>query len=986
MNKAAPKASGTPRVVLVQPCKEARGSYSSSPSPAAAAAGNAAATATDAAEGSRASKKQKIPASKMAKVAPLDTAEGPLSPSRSGNGSFTPDSSPARRLSVDREKDRSSLVHFAQHGIRHLMQYTGWYDSPLAIGMRKALRGRSFATVAMVSLIIALFLSDVFITAQVPSNTALDVILTVVLVIFLVEFLGLSFTDPSYVLGFFFWMDLLGTASMLFDISFFLGEDATSVEKKSTDGGRENIIVVRAARATKLGARAGRLSRVLKILRFLPFIYGSEQEGQVKMAKVISNQLTNVLSTRVAFLAICIVIVLPVFGMFTYPETDDSMGAWTQLLAQNAAEYHQAINAAPPDPTRATFTQERFRSELVRFASFYSQVTYGPYKVCYGADTEEHSPNCELQQEGMLVPEWSTFSEPGRKSSIWQVSKGGFAAFFDLSTPKQYESVANMGLITFIIIVMVVFGLVTSSSIGVIALQPLERMLQNVRVHCTQIFKYTNELKDADDTQEPEEEDYDDTEQASEFKLLEKVVGKLAAIAHLSTTRNMPDVTDEMNENQIMVLNWMQGGQMPPVTRTSFHQQAMYRSMQAGGRSSDDSSCHDDEVRTPREEGLISSKLSSIPREIIDSLDTWFFNALDLPDEVPGHVVATYIVLSAEGSSVWTRSNVQESHLFKFMTAVESKYLKNPFHNFSHALDVLYAVAWFTKVVEAHCFLTEVSQFWLMVAAIGHDLGHLGVNNQYLVETSHELALKYNDRSPLENMHCARLFQVVSDPESNIFAQVEKDLYQEMRKGIITAILFTDVTKHNDMIKELCLLYQMNSEVFDQSEVTQQLHDLVASAGNTQLVLDAFLHCADVGNPMKPWDLCQLYAHLCLDEFFIQGDLERAAGIPVQMLNDRDKVNRPNSQVGFIEFVITPMAEAMVSLFPRLDGLAENLGENVTLWGDMWAEQQKPAPEAAAKMKKRVEKVAARCQMLLRAGKCDSVLISPCPATVGRPA
>merc|ERR1711918_154094 len=97
--------------------------------------------------------------------------------------------------------------------------------------------------------------------------------------------------------------------------------------------------------------------------------------------------------------------------------------------------------------------------------------------------------------------------------------------------------------------------------------------------------------------------------------------------------------------------------------------------------------------------------------------------------------------------------------------------------------------------------------------------------------------------------------------------------------------------------------------------------NLLQSQANTQLILNALLHCADVANPMKVWGLCRRIANLCIDEFFAQGDLEKAAGIPVQMLNDRDKVNRPNSQIGFIEFMIAPLAEAMINLFPQLDEL-----------------------------------------------------------------
>jgi len=86
----------------------------------------------------------------------------------------------------------------------------------------------------------------------------------------------------------------------------------------------------------------------------------------------------------------------------------------------------------------------------------------------------------------------------------------------------------------------------------------------------------------------------------------------------------------------------------------------------------------------------------------------------------------------------------------------------------------------------------------------------------------------------------------------------------------------------------------------------------------------------------------------------------------VQMLNDRDKVNRPNSQIGFIEFVIAPFAVAMVNLWPTLDDLAGNLGPNIVKWYDVWVEQVSPAEEVKKKVETRVQKVNARCQATMR--------------------
>merc|ERR1719271_2188938 len=138
---------------------------------------------------------------------------------------------------------------------------------------------------------------------------------------------------------------------------------------------------------------------------------------------------------------------------------------------------------------------------------------------------------------------------------IREMSSDNIMVSYDLSTPKQLEAVANIGLICFIVVVMCVFGLITSNSISVIALKPLERMLSVVRERCSEIFKYTHELDIQDQEQDQEKDDgaYDEMEKAesaSEFALLERVVNKLTAIAELTSAKMGPEVRDDMNEDE----------------------------------------------------------------------------------------------------------------------------------------------------------------------------------------------------------------------------------------------------------------------------------------------------------------------------------------------------------------------------------------------------------------------------------------------------
>merc|ERR1719359_1834745 len=67
-------------------------------------------------------------------------------------------------------------------------------------------------------------------------------------------------------------------------------------------------------------------------------------------------------------------------------------------------------------------------------------------------------------------------------------------------------------------------------------------------------------------------------------------------------------------------------------------------------------------------------------------------------------------------------------------------------------------------------------------------------------------------------MHCAKLFEMVKTAkDANIFERLVKNQYNEVRKVCIEAILHTDMVHHFSMVKEVQMLYEVNSLMLDMS-------------------------------------------------------------------------------------------------------------------------------------------------------------------------
>uniref|UniRef100_A0A8C5LAX2 Phosphodiesterase n=1 Tax=Jaculus jaculus TaxID=51337 RepID=A0A8C5LAX2_JACJA len=248
--------------------------------------------------------------------------------------------------------------------------------------------------------------------------------------------------------------------------------------------------------------------------------------------------------------------------------------------------------------------------------------------------------------------------------------------------------------------------------------------------------------------------------------------------------------------------------------------------------------------------------------------------------------------------------NINPVTLRRWLLCVHDNYRNNPFHNFRHCFCVaqmMFSMIWLCDLQEK---FSQMDILVLMTAAICHDLDHPGFNNTYQINARTELAVRYNDISPLENHHCAVAFQILAQPECNIFASVSPDGFRQIRQGMITLILATDMARHAEIMDS----FKEKMENFDYS-----------NEEHLTLLKMILIKCCDISNEVRPMEVAEPWVDCLLEEYFMQSDREKSEGLPVAPFMDRDKVTKATAQIGFIKFVLIPMFETVTKLFPVVE-------------------------------------------------------------------
>ena len=90
-----------------------------------------------------------------------------------------------------------------------------------------------------------------------------------------------------------------------------------------------------------------------------------------------------------------------------------------------------------------------------------------------------------------------------------------------------------------------------------------------------------------------------------------------------------------------------------------------------------------------------------------------------------------------------------------------------------------------------------------------HDHGHPGLTADFLIATSDPLAVRYNDRSPLENHHGASFFSMLMQSDMNVLAQLtqhEKNAFRKQVRPPHVGMPHRRLWPHSGMMWQLALV------------------------------------------------------------------------------------------------------------------------------------------------------------------------------------
>ena len=330
----------------------------------------------------------------------------------------------------------------------------------------------------------------------------------------------------------------------------------------------------------------------------------------------------------------------------------------------------------------------------------------------------------------------------------------------------------------------------------------------------------------------------------------------------------------------------------------------------------------------------INNKIPKLPLNLTSGIDiNSLFDFQNFDIFILKEKLGLENVMPFLGKEIIRKINVMhlldESKIDNFLMVLSKTYQNNRalYHTSVHGVDVCYSnLLILTNLRDNDNNLQGISELdivSLIIAGLTHDVGHPGLTNKFMINSKNELSIIYNDQSVLENFHCAKTFQLLENNDLNIFNKFSNEDFLLLRKKMIGEILATDMAFHFKIVDE----YKEYKKTKDVKLEQYQLNFII--------------HIADLFHNYRKFEISLKWVELLSNEFWNQGDKEKELGLPISFLCDREDIDIPKSQVGFLKTFSLPTIKELVEVNIKFEQQQKNALNNLVMWEKLQKEKRK---------------------------------------------
>eukprot|EP00899_Mesostigma_viride_P029154 jgi/Mesvir1/9423/Mv01523-RA.2 len=273
-------------------------------------------------------------------------------------------------------------------------------------------------------------------------------------------------------------------------------------------------------------------------------------------------------------------------------------------------------------------------------------------------------------------------------------------------------------------------------------------------------------------------------------------------------------------------------------------------------------------------------------RASLEGIGRWNYDTMELALASSGQPILWMGLELYRRAGVLKVFKLPLDKLTRFLLLLDDGMPANKYHNSTHIADVANSLYHLIRHSGVGSYLTRLDVLAAITAALVHDFRHPGLNNDFVVRSSDALALRYNDRTVLENFHVAEAFILLAMEELNFLDVLDKEDFKYVRNAVIELVLGSDLKRHFELVELFKKRIKDKENPISRESETDRL-----------LLMQIALKVADIGHSAKKLAIHKKWTDAITEEFYLQGDKEKAQGFKVSPFMDRENNDLPKSQV-----------------------------------------------------------------------------------------